>query len=161
MTDERFPVFITENTVRSIAALVFLLAVLALVFASPWIALVLAIDFALRSLVTPKASFLAIIAKRLIAPRLKKERKPIPFRPKRFAAGIGLILSVTAFLLASFEVYVGFYVVTGVLALFSALEAFAGFCAGCEVFVLLMRLRIISVENCPECANLLKREEAE
>lgn len=158
MNDGRFPVFIQENVVRSIATLVFLLALLALVLGSPWVSLLLAIDFALRSLVTPKASYLAAVARRFIAPRLGKKRGEIPFRPKRFAAGIGLILSLAGFAFALSEIFIGFYVTMGILALFSSLEAFAGFCAGCEMFAILMRLHVISVDSCPECANFLKRK---
>ncbi len=158
MSKSRFPIFVPEKVVRSIATLVFFLAMLALVLKSPWIALILAIDFALRSLVTPRSSYLVFIAKRIVTPLFRSKNEPVPFRPKRFAALIGLALSGAAFLLGIFEISIGFYLLMGVLALFSSLEAFAGFCAGCEMFAMLMKLRIISADNCPECSNLLERK---
>jgi len=160
MENGRFPIFIAENRVRGIAALVFLVAVSALVLRSPWFTLFLAIDFATRALLTPKASLIGIISGKLIAPVIRKKRNPVPFRPKRFAAIIGLALSIAGFLFALFEIYIGLYIVIGALAVFSALEAFAGFCAGCKMFAILMRLHIIPLDSCPECENLLERQRA-
>ena len=42
-------------------------------------------------------------------------------------------------------------VVLAVLAVFAALEAFLGFCAGCFVFGYLMRLGLIPKSVCEEC----------
>ncbi len=160
MEAKRFPLFISESVVRSVAFQVLLLTALAILLRSPWIALFLALDFALRSIVTPKISPLALIARKLIVPRVRKKRAPMPFRPKRFAAAIGLTMSVAACIFGFTGIYPGFYIVLGILALFSSLEGFVGFCAGCKIFVILMKLRIISVDNCPECANLLERQKA-
>lgn len=99
MKKQRFPEHVSDEAVRAAAGEVFVLALLAVLIRSPWPALVLSADFALRAFVTPRWSFLAILANKVIVPALGLRGLPIPFPPKRFAASIGFLLSTSAFLL--------------------------------------------------------------
>jgi hypothetical protein len=152
MKKQRFPEHVSEAVVRAAAGEVFVLALLALLIRSPWLALVLAVDFALRAFLTPRWSFLALPAKQLIVPALGLQGLPIPFPPKRFAASIGFALSASAFLLGMFGVVWGLTAPLAVLCLFSALESFLGFCAGCKIYGLLMYWHIVSEHSCPQCS---------
>jgi hypothetical protein len=152
MKKQRFPEHVSDAVVRAAAGEVFLLALLALLTRSPWPALVLSVDFALRAFVTPRWSFLAILANKVFVPALALQGSPIPFPPKRFAASIGFLLSASAFLLWMFGVGWGLTAPLAVLCLFSALESFLGFCAGCKIYGLLMHWNIVPEHNCPQCS---------
>ena len=75
----------------------------------------------------------------------------IPYPPKRFAASIGFSLSALAFVLSAFAGTWAWLLPLAVLSLFSALESFLGFCAGCKIYGLLIRLHIVPEHNCPQC----------
>jgi hypothetical protein len=152
MKKQRFPDHVSGAVVRVAAGEVFLLALLALLIRSPWPALVLSVDFALRAFATPRWSFLAILANKVIVPALGLRGSPVPFPPKRFAASIGFVLSASAFLLGMFGAGRAFLIPLAMLCLFSALESFLGFCAGCKIYGLLMHWHIVPEHNCPQCS---------
>lgn len=147
-----FPIKVPESRVRITAGLVFLTSLMALIFGSPWLFLVLAADFALRAFIRPQWSPFSMLSRRAILPLLAiSEKAQISFAPKRFAAAIGFFLSGGAFILGILGLYPGLILCGGVLALFSLLESALGFCAGCKIYTVLIRLGLIPQENCPEC----------
>lgn len=150
----RFPLKVSEPVVRIIASEVFLLAGATAITASPWIALILAADFALRSLINPAWSPLRLLAKDALLPLTKAKERAVFYSPKRFAAVIGLTLSVFALIGGTFDSAALAGGAAAILALFSFLEAAFGFCAGCKIYGFLMRQGIIPTEWCPECVNL-------
>jgi hypothetical protein len=151
MNVSRFPEHVPERTVRVVAAEVFVLTLLALVLRSPWPALALAVDFALRVFVGPRLSFLAALSRSVFAPLFGGPGRLIPYPPKRFAASVGLVLSTAGFLFGLLGVPAAFFAALGVLALFSALESFVGFCAGCAVYGVMMRWGVVPEHSCPQC----------
>jgi len=151
MQIERFPEHVSEEVVRVGAAEVFLLAALAVAFRFPWLALILAVDFGIRAFVTPKWSFLTLLSKHVFLRLFAFHGHPISFAPKRFAASIGFSLSAAAFLLAIVVQSWVWMIPLLILILFSGLESFAGFCAGCKIYGLLMRWQIVPEHHCPEC----------
>jgi len=151
MNATRFPEHVSEATVRVAAAEVFVLTLVSLVLRSPWPSLLLVADFALRVFAGPRWSFLAALARGVFVPLLRGDDRQIPYPPKRFAAAVGLTLAGTAFVLGVLGVPWGLYLALGVLGLFSALESFVGFCAGCAVYGLLMRWGIVPEHSCPQC----------
>ena len=151
MNVTRFPKKISEVVVRFTAAEVFILSVIAVVAGSPWVPLFLAFDFALRAFIFPRWSPLGMGA-RIVASTLgTAERKNVFFSPKRFAAAIGFSLSAIGFVLGFSGYTAGLIAAMGVLAVFSGLEAFAGFCAGCKMYGWFIRWGVIPVEKCPDC----------
>jgi hypothetical protein len=46
------------------------------------------------------------------------------------------------------------YAVLGALVVAASLEAFAGYCLGCRIFALLMRVGVIPETVCERCADL-------
>ena len=128
MTDGR----VNENVVRLVAALVLILALATIATAWVFIPIYLAVDFFLRAFTTVKPPF-AIIAKWL-ATQLKLEEKPIFAAPKKFAAGVGFVFSVTISALLLLHLDKTAMGVTYVLAFFALLESAFSICAGCYVY---------------------------
>src|SRR6476620_6032166 len=91
----RFPNPVNEKSARTVAGLVLLLTVATLVFRTPWLLWPLAIGFLLRVAFGPRVSPFALLASRVIAPRLGPA-KLVPGPPKRFAQAIGAVLSTAA-----------------------------------------------------------------
>jgi hypothetical protein len=151
MKKKRFPDCVSEASVRAAAGQVFALILLAAVLRFPWLALLVAVDFALRVFAGPQWSFLSFTARKLLVPLFGIRGDQIPYAPKRFAAAIGLSLSAAAFVLALIAGAWVWIVPLAVLWLFSGLEAFLGFCAGCRIYGLLMRWHIVPEHDCPQC----------
>ena len=156
-----FPNPVNEKAARVVAGVV--LAVVITVLATGWYVLLvpLAYGFWARVLTGPTLSPLGWVAQNVVAPLLG-ERKPVPGAPKRFAQGMGAVMSTTAAVLA-----LGFGLHTaadGVLIAFlpaAALESLAGYCVGCKVFGVLMRLGLVPETVCLECADISARLRAD
>jgi Domain of unknown function (DUF4395) len=160
MQPPRFPRVVDDVTVRLIAALVLVLAVLALASHQWWLYAVLAVDFALRTALGPRVSPLAQLAQRAIRPRLRAAARPTAGPPKRFAASIGAVLTAAAtvlWLLPGTAADPAVVVIGVVMVVFPALEAALGLCVGCRVFGLLMRLGVVPEDVCLECADISLR----
>jgi len=67
--------------------------------------------------------------------------KPVYLPPKRFAARIGLLFSITIFILKLLAIDT--IIVSAVLTFFAALESFFSICAGCYVYSFLMQYKLI------------------
>lgn len=154
----RFPRVVDDVTVRLVAAVVLVIALLALGLQQPWLYAVLAVDFVLRAAFGPKASPVARFVTAVVRPRV-----PAPFQetagpPKRFAATIGAVLTVAATVLWLAGATGAAYGIGVVMVVFPALEAIAGYCVGCKVFGLLMRAGLVPDEICAECNDLSLRQ---
>jgi hypothetical protein len=157
-TEPRFPRVVDDVTVRLIAAVVLVLALVALDLQQWWIYAVLAVDFTLRTVFGPRFSPLAVVVQRLIRPVVKAPRRPTAGPPKRFAAGIGAVLTSVAAILWLLDVAPLVVVAIGVImVVFPALESIAGICVGCKVFGVLMKLGVVPEEICLECADISLR----
>ena len=79
----------------------------------------------------------------------------MPGAPKRFAQGIGAVVTVVAalcwFLLGWSTVAL---VLAGVMVVFATLESAFGLCVGCRVFSLLIKLGVVPEQACLDCANI-------
>lgn len=152
MVSRRFPAQVPEKVPRVVAFQVVALGLLALASDSVWPVAFLALDFALRALVTPRYSLLAVVA-REVAPRLPGgPGLPILYQPKRFAATLGF-----AFFTASTVLYlvpgarmIG-EVLAGMVVGLATLEAFAGVCVGCHIHALLVRFGVLKAPACESC----------
>jgi hypothetical protein len=127
---------INENKVRTIAFLVLVCVVVYLLTHLAIIPVLLVVDFGLRSFDLGKYSPLGQLSNILVR-TLKLRVKPIFYPPKRFAARIGLLFSVTILVLHFSGINT--ILVSGMLGFFAALESLAGICAGCYVYNLVLR----------------------
>ena len=94
---------------------------------------------------------MGLLATRMLSPILGNRQRPVPGSPKCFAQLVGLVFSSIALVLFFFVAPLAAKIVIGILALFAALEAGLGFCAGCFVFGYLMRWGLIPESVCREC----------
>ena len=156
-----FPHPVNEYAARSVAAMVFVLALVIIAADVRPLLFVLAYGFLARVLTGPKLSPMGLLATRVIAPKILRRSKPTARPPKQFAQTVGLAFSTTALVLVyGFGLVGAAHAVLGVLVLFAGLEAFVGFCAGCFVFGYLMRWGLIPAETCERCNNLSFAPEA-
>ncbi len=153
-----FPNPVNEVSARLVATGVVTMAVVTIAFDLRWLTVVLAYGFVARALSGPTLSPLGQLVTRVITPALPFDQKLVPGPPKRFAQAIGAVFSVSAVILTfGFDRFDIAQVVLGVLVVAASLEAFAGFCVGCYVFGLLMRIGVIPAEVCVVCNDIWKR----
>ena len=152
-----FPNPVNEKAARVVAGVVLVIVAVTLAAGWYWLLIPLAYGFWARVLTGPTLSPLGRFAKSVVAPRLGG-RKPVPGPPKRFAQGLGAVMSTAAMVLALVAgdhnaariVLIAFLPAAG-------LESIFGYCVGCEVFGLLMRAGLIPETVCAECANVSSR----
>jgi hypothetical protein len=111
-------------------------------------------EFLAQVLFGSKLSLLCLLANRLLIPSFNLKPKFSSPSPKRFAQGIGLFLTTIASIL-----YFGFGLNNGADALLrclmiaATLEFAFGFCLGCKIFQILIKLGLLPSENCPSCSE--------
>lgn len=150
-----FPNPVNEVSARLVAAGVVVMALVALVFAQPWLTIPIAYGFVARVLTGPTLSPLGQLVTRVITPRLGLPPKYVAGPPKRFAQATGATMSVAAlvahFAFGATDVT---YVLLGMIVVAATLEAAFAICLGCIVFGQLMRWGVIPDEVCDRCNNL-------
>jgi hypothetical protein len=155
----RFPREVDDVTVRLIAGVVLVLAVVALATRQPWLYGVLAVDFVLRAGFGPRRSPIARFVLRLVRPRVAAAPRTTAGVPKRFAATIGAVLTVVAFAAAYGPGWTTLtWAVGAVMVVFPALESLLGICVGCLAFRGLMRIGVVPASICAECADVTRRQ---
>lgn len=153
-----FPNPVNEVSARLVAAGVVLLCAAAIIFDQPWLTAVIAYGFVARVLTGPKLSPLGQFVTRVVTPALKVPPKLVAGPPKRFAQGIGALVSLTAAVLAlGFGLHTAAYLVLGALIGAATLEAVFAFCLGCKLFALLMRAGLVPEAVCDECNDIWRR----
>jgi hypothetical protein len=109
----------------------------------------------------PTLSPLGWLAQNVIAPRLGA-RRPVAGPPKRFAQGMGAVMSSAALVLA---LVAGDHTPADILLILlviaAGLESIGGYCLGCKIFALLMRAGVIPETVCLECADISSRLRAQ
>lgn len=154
-----FPNPVNEVSARLVAGGVVIMAVATIVFDQPWATAVLAYGFLARVLTGPTLSPLGQLVTRVLTPLLNAPEKAVPGPPKRFAQGIGAVITVTAAVLAlGFGQNTAAYIVLGLVIVAAVLESVFAYCVGCKIFAVLMRLGVIPAEICEECNNIWNRK---
>lgn len=150
----RYPDPVNENAARLIAGGVAVLAVVFLITGSGVVLGVLAYGFVARVLTGPTLSPLARFVNLLLVPLFSIPPKPVPGPPKRFAQGIGAVLSVGAFLahLVGHEALA--IVLVGAVGIAATLESVFAFCVGCRIFARLMDIGFVPASVCETCGDL-------
>jgi hypothetical protein len=149
-----FPDPVNDVSARLVAAGTAVIGLLCLGLQAPWLMVLLAVQFVLRVSTGPRYEPLALLVTRVVTPALRAEPRPVPGPPKRFAQAIGAVVTVTASVLALLGATVPAYGLIALLVVFATLEAGFGFCVGCRLFALLMRVGVIPERICEECADI-------
>jgi uncharacterized protein DUF4395 len=149
-----FPNPVNDVAARTVATGVVVMAVAAIVFGQPWLTIPLAYGFVARVASGPRFSPLGLVATRVVAPRLPDRAKFVPGPPKRFAQSIGAAFTVTALVLWLAGEPTAALVVLALLLPPAFLEAAFGYCVGCRLFALGMRLGLVPDDVCEECNDI-------
>ena len=150
-----FPDPVNEISARLVAGGVVLLCLAAILSGQAWLTVVIAYGFIARVLIGPTLSPLGQLATRVVTPRLGLAPRLVPGPPKRFAQGIGAVLSITAAVLAvGFGFQTAADVALAAIVVAASLEAFAGFCLGCKIFAGLMRAGVVPEGVCEACRSV-------
>ena len=125
-------IYVDKQSVRIIASQVLLLTMLILFSKSYWLALLLAIDFALRAF-TSFPSPLSLVV-RFLGRFVTWQHKPVFAAPKKFAASMGLMFSIAIAVFLYLQLDIAAYVIGGVLLICAVLESGFDICVGCYVY---------------------------
>lgn len=97
------------------------------------------VSFGLGTVFGNAAHPFAVVFRRLVRPRLRGPAEFEDSRPPRFALLVGFVLSTVGLVLHAVGVPFGLVTATAFIVIASFLQAFAGFCLGCHVYLLLVR----------------------
>jgi hypothetical protein len=151
-----FPNPVNETSARLVAGAVAVLALIAIAFQQGWLLPVLAYGFVARALTGPKLSPLALVATRVVTPRLHVDHRYSPGPAKRFAQVTGAVFALAATLLwYGAGQHTAALALAGVLVVFATLESAFGLCVGCRVFYAAMRVGLVPPSVCEDCARIL------
>ncbi|RIJ76715.1 DUF4395 domain-containing protein [Nakamurella silvestris] len=147
----KFPNPVNEVAARTVAAGILALCLAVLVFRTPWLLWPLAYGFLARVASGPTLSPWGQFATRVIVPALPFAPRPVPGPPKRFAQGMGAVMSVGA--LVSYYAWspIAAWVLVALIAVAATLESVFGICLGCLIFGRLQRWGVIPDSVCEAC----------
>lgn len=156
----RYPASVDGVTVRLVAATVLLIGVVAIASGQWWLYLLLAADFVPRFVWGPSRSIIATAILRFVRPRVPLAPRTVSGAPKRFAAGIGAVMTSLAsvawllhVILGSHAALVAVWVIAAVMVVFPALEAVFGYCVGCKIYGVLARRGWVRPDLCVDCLS--------
>jgi len=126
---------------RFAALITTVVLVVALATHSLWVIAFQALVFAVGALRGPQFTPYSLIFRKLIRPLLKGEVPTEDIRPPQFAQSVGLVFALlaTAGLLSHLSIL--FTIAAGFALAAAFLNAAFNYCLGCEVYLLLLRLR--------------------
>ena len=114
---------------------------LALATHSAWVLAFQAAVFAIGAFRGPQFTPYALLFKKLVRPRLKGEVPTEDIRPPQFAQSVGLVFALVGIIGSVSGLPLLFTIATGAALAAAFLNAAFNFCLGCEVYLLLLRLR--------------------
>ena len=152
-----FPNPANDTSARIVAAGVVTMAVVFIITGNGWVLVPLTYGFAARVASGPTLSPLGQLSVRVITPLIKVQHKMVPGPPKRFAQTVGLVFTAVASALYLADNLSAARIVMAMLVVAASLEAFLGYCLGCKMFAILMRLGVIPEEVCAECNDISLR----
>ncbi|NDD18396.1 MAG: DUF4395 domain-containing protein, partial [Acidimicrobiia bacterium] len=146
-----------ETSARLVAAGVVVMGTAYAVTGAAWLLVPLVYGFLARVSTGPAFSPLALLATKVLTPRIKTDHRMVAGPPKRFAQFVGLVFTSTAAVLWLFDFGVASRVVAAALVAAAVLESVFAICLGCIMFSWMMRLGVIPQRVCEECNNLQLR----
>lgn len=152
-----FPNPVNDVAARTVAAGVIVMACVAIGANALWLTIPLAYGFVARTATGPTLSPLGTVASRVIASRWGRNARLLPRPPKRFAQAVGAGFTCAA--LGCWLAGEGgaATVLLAVLLVPASLEAFVGYCVGCEAFRALMSMGLVPSSVCEECGDIRRR----
>ena len=106
-----------------------------------WVVIAQAIVFAIGAFRGPQFTPYAAIFKSIVKPRLKSAVITEDVRPPQFAQSVGLLFALTAIAGSVLGISVIFTIAISFALAAAFLNAAFNYCLGCEMYVVLLRLR--------------------
>lgn len=135
------PAGIDPRGPRVAAALTAVVLALAVLTGSAGVLAVQVLVFAIGSLAGISAAPYGVVFRRLVRPRLAPPAELEDPRPPRFSQTVGLLVTGVGLALALAGVPFAVEVSAGLAFVAAFLNAAFGFCLGCELYLLIARLR--------------------
>ena len=139
-TNNSAPVTIDARGPRFTAGITLVVLSIALLTHSPLVIGFQLLVFAMAAFIGLKKSPYGIIYRKLVQPRLSG---PVPLedqRPPRFAQFVGFIFALVAFVAILSGAKVAFTIATSFALVAAFLNAVFGFCLGCQMYLILVRI---------------------
>ncbi|HKM94823.1 MAG TPA: DUF4395 domain-containing protein [Prolixibacteraceae bacterium] len=124
--------FIDEKVARINGAVTVILTTLFIIFGWWWALLILIVDFTIRGFIDSKYSIICIMSIKIIQ-LLGITPKMMNAGPKIFAAQIGWVLALIAFITYCLGYNIVSLSAAGILLFFSFLESAFGYCVACKL----------------------------
>lgn len=147
-----FPDPVNEVSARLVAGGVFVITFVTVDWR--WLTAGLAYGFVARVLSGPSLSPLGQFVTRVLTPRLPIAVHPVAGPPKRFAQGMGAVISITALALTALGYWSTAQIVLVLLMTAAFLECAFGFCLGCKTFAVVTRSGILPASVCERCNDV-------
>ncbi len=142
-----YPPTIDENISRPVATTVFTIGLITILRPEfNWLVILLFVDFGLRY-IHPKLSPLVWITRFISRDILHLDPVPYYSPPKRFAIFIGLIITGLMSLMYFLNLQALLIILTVILLFAANLQGFFGYCVGCKVYDLLIKMGIFRQYN--------------
>lgn len=126
---------------RFSAGITVVVLAVAIVTHSAWVLAAQAIIFAIGAFRGPQFTPYALIFRTLVRPRLTHAGTLEDVRPPQFAQSVGLLFALVGLAGSLTGISVIFIVATGAALAAAFLNAAFDYCLGCEIYLLLLRLR--------------------
>ena len=134
-------IYIDARGPRFSATITTIVLATALVTHNVWVLVAQGLVFLIGATRGPQFTPYGLLFKKFIKPRLKNEAPTEDVRPPKFAQSVGLIFALVGIFGAVIDRGLIFTVATGFALAAAFLNAAFNYCLGCEMYLLLVRLK--------------------
>ena len=135
------PTLIDVRGPRFSATITVIVLAIALATQNAWILALQAVVFAIGAIRGPQFTPYAFIFKRVVKPRLRGEVVTEDSRPPQFAQTVGFIFALVGLLGAAIGSSLVFGIAVGFALAAAFLNSVFNYCLGCEMYLLVLRIR--------------------
>ena len=134
-------IYIDARGPRFSATITTLVLAIALVTQNKWVLVAQGLVFLIGASRGPQFTPYGLLFKNLVKPRLNKVAPTEDVRPPKFAQAVGFVFALVGSLGAFLGADIVFTVATGFALAAAFLNAAFNYCLGCEMYLLLVRLK--------------------
>ena len=135
------PTLIDVRGPRFSATITVIVLAIALATQNAWVLALQAVVFAIGAIRGPQFTPYAFIFKRVVKPRLRGEVVTEDSRPPQFAQTVGFIFALVGLLGAAIGSVLVFSIAVGFALAAAFLNSVFNYCLGCEMYLLVLRIR--------------------
>ena len=135
------PTLIDVRGPRFSATITVIVLAIALATQNAWVLALQAVVFAIGAIRGPQFTPYAFIFKRVVKPRLRGEVVTEDSRPPQFAQTVGFIFALVGLLGAAIGSSLVFGIAVGFALAAAFLNSVFNYCLGCEMYLLVLRIR--------------------